>query len=88
MLLADLNPNDPMPRYYQEAAYLYANIEERDNVLKLPFDESVKSGFDHFMKSASALDGADIERAREALFPSFGQTYFFDFYTMSQLPEY
>ena len=83
-----LHPNDPMPRYYQEAAYLYANIEERDNVLKLPFDESVKSGFDHFMKSASALDGADIERAREALFPSFGQTYFFDFYTMSQLPEY
>ena len=83
-----LHPNSPIPRYYQEAAYLYGKLEERENLDKMPFDESVKSGFDRFMQVATKYDGADIETVRNALSPAFGQTYFFDFYAMSQLPEY
>ena len=83
-----LHPNSPVPRYYQEAAYLYGKMEERDNLDRLPFDESVKSGFDRFMEIATNYEGADFETAYNALSPMFGQTYYFDYYIMSQLPEY
>ena len=83
-----LHPNGPIPRYYQEAAYLYGQLEERTDLDKMPFDESVKDGFDRFMQVATRYDGADIERVRDVLSPMFSQTYFYDYYVMSQLPEY
>ena len=83
-----LHPNSSVPRYYQEAAYLYGKMEERENIDRMPFDESVKSGFDRFMQVATNYDGADIETVRNVLSPMFEQTYYFDFYVMSQLPEY
>ena len=83
-----LHPRDRMPRYYQEAAYLYANIEGRDNIDSQPFDASVKESYSRFMQFAAQYDNAEIEVARKALYPAFGQTYYYDYYTMSQLPEY
>ena len=83
-----LHPDENMPRYYQEAAYLYGKIENRQDLDAVPFDKSVRDGFDRFMQFATRYDGADVEKAREALYPQFGQTYFYDYYTMRQLPEY
>lgn len=83
-----LHPNVPMPRYYQEAAYLYGKLENRPNLDQMPFDEGVKTTFDQFMQESMKYNDTDIEYAREHLFPFFGQTYYFDYYTMSQLPEY
>ena len=33
-------------------------------------------------------DDQEVEIVRAALYPMFGQTYFYEYYTMSQLPEY
>ena len=84
----DLHPNAPMPRYYQEAAYLYGWIEGRKDLDKMPFDKYIKDSFERFAQSLSNYDGKDVRLAREALYPFFGDTYFYDYYTMSQLPEY
>ena len=83
-----LHPNSRIPRFYQEAAYLYGKLEERNNLDRMPFDNYIRDGFDRFMQFAMQYDDVDVEIAREALFPSFGQTYYYDYYTMSQLPEY
>ena len=83
-----LHPDGPMPRYYQEAAYLYGKIEERPDLDRMPFDAGVKDGFERFATSTSNYDGQDIEVAREALYPFYGQTYYYDYYMMSKLPEY
>jgi hypothetical protein len=83
-----LHPNDPMPRYYQEAAYLYGKLEERSNLDRLPFDDSVKKEHDRFMEFAPNYNGAEREEAYKGLYPFFGQTYYFDYYVMSELPEY
>ena len=36
-----LHPEGPMPRYYQEAAWLYGQMEERPDMDLLPFDAGV-----------------------------------------------
>ena len=83
-----LHPNAPMPRYYQEAAYLYGKLEDRKDLDRMPFDAGVKETFERFATSASNYDGEDVKIAREALYPFYGQTYYYDYYTMSQLPEF
>ena len=83
-----LHPNGPMPRYFQEAAYLYAMLEGRENINTALFDAGVKDTFERFMTSAPNYNDQDIEVARQGLYPFFGETYYFDYYTMIHLPEY
>ena len=83
-----LHPNEPMPRYYQEAAYLYSMVGGRTDMAKAPFDASVKDSFDRFAHSLSNYNGQEVEVAREGLYPFFWDTYYYDYYTMSNLPEY
>lgn len=82
-----LHPKERIPRYYQEAAYLYAMIEGREGIDRIPLDASVKQSFDQFMQYASRYENADVEVAREGL-RFFRHTYYYDYYLMSQLPEY
>ena len=83
-----LHPNQHMPRYYQEAAYLYGKLEDRPDLDTMPFDESVKSSFESFMTAASNYDNQTVEVCREGLYPLFGDTYYYDYYMMKKLPEY
>ena len=83
-----LHPKGPMPRYYQEAAYLYGKLEDRQNLDQMPFDASVKGSFERFATTMSDYDGQEVTVAREELYPFFGDTYYYDYYTMSELPEY
>ena len=83
-----LHPQSPMPRYYQEAAYLFCMEEGRADVARLPFDTAIKESFERFATTLSNYDGLDIEIARKELYPFFGDTFYYDYYTMSNLPEY
>ena len=85
---ADLHPNQHMPRYYQEAAYLYGKLEDNPEIETMPFDDSVKSSFESFMTAASNYDNQTVEVCREGLYPLFGDTYYYDYYMMKNLPEY
>ena len=83
-----LQPKGPMPRYYQEAAYLYGKMAGREDIDQMPFDASIKDSFERFATSMSNYDGQEVEVARRELYPFFGETYYYDYYTMSNLPEY
>ena len=82
-----LHPKAHIPRYYQEAAYLYCMIDGREGVDRMPFDESIKQSFNNFAMAAERYDNADVDVAREAL-QAYRHTYFYDYYLMRQLPEY
>ena len=84
----NLHPDGPMPRYYQEAAYLYGKLEGQKNLDNSPFDKGIKDTFKSFMSFAQNFNDQDVEIVRQGLYPYYGQTYYYDFYTMSQLPEY
>lgn len=84
---ARLHPDGPMPRAYQEAAYLYGKMQRRPNLDRMPFDAGIKETFERFASTAEPYS-KDIQVAREALYPFFGETYFYDYFTMKNLPEY
>lgn len=83
----NLHPGADIPIHYQEAAYLFGNLEGR-NLSNVPFDQRVRDTFASFMEVASKYEDQDVEPVREALYPLFGTTYYFDFYLMSNLPAY
>ena len=85
---ARLHPNAKLPLYYQQAAYTFATEAQDPNIDKMPFDNVVVEGYDRFARTLTNYDGRDIREAREALYPIFGNTYFYDFYLMSDLPQY
>jgi hypothetical protein len=82
-----LHPGVSLPRYYQEAAYLYGKLEGRQDIDSQPFSAEVKNQFERFMQYASRYENADVEVARKSL-QFFSNTYYYDYYLMSQLPEY
>ena len=82
-----LHPEGPMPRYFQEAACLYGSIEGR-NLDNVPFSQGIRDSFNRFMQAAAPYDNADVEVVREALYPLFSQTYYYEYYLMNNLPEY
>lgn len=84
---SNLHPKDPMPRYFQEAAYLYGKLEGRPYIDQMPFDQSVKQSFESFMQAAERFDDTDVEYAREGL-KAFCHTYYYDYHLMRELPEY
>lgn len=83
-----LHPNERMPRYYQEAAYLYGQLQDRPDLDRMPFDQEVKDTFHRFMEFAQQYEGKDEITGRAGLYPFFGDTYYYDYYLMSHLPEY
>ena len=69
-----------MPRIFQEAAYLFGKVEGRADIDKMPFDKSVKDSYAAFMKEAVKYDNRSVDIGRVALYPFFGNTYFYEYY--------
>jgi hypothetical protein len=80
----NLHPNDPMPRIFQEAAYLFCKVENRPTQA-MPFDKEVITTYQDMADKMQQYDGMDLEQVRAILYPSFGHTYYYDYYLMKQL---
>jgi hypothetical protein len=63
-------------------------MEERPDVNTMPIDASIKDAYERFNATAPDYAQEDMEVARQGLYPLFGDTYFYDYYLMSELPEY
>lgn len=83
-----LHQDRPLPRYFQEAAYLFAQKDKRSDINQLPFDAGIKEGFEQFMRASVRYEGADIEVARKDLYPYFGDTFYYHYFLMSNLKQY
>ena len=69
-----------MPTHLQEAAYLYGELEKNVDTSHMPFDESVPKTYKELMKTAQSYANLDEDGMARALFPRFGQTYFYEYY--------
>lgn len=78
------NPSQ-IDRYYQEAAYLFSNLERKELLEVLPFDEKTKSTYKAFMQRASRVGNKSLEEARNAFPANLRHTYFFYFYYVNEL---
>ena len=77
------HPRKPIPRYYKEAAYLHS--ETGTAPFEVPIDDSIKKCYKEFMDLLPRFDGKDLDEVRSALYPIYGDTYFFEFFLMDDL---
>ena len=80
----NLHPGKSIPRYYQEAAFLYTDIEG-GAPFKIPFDDGIEKSYMQFVKLLERFDGRDIQEAQAALYPFFGDSFFYEYYLMSHI---
>ena len=81
----ELHPQGAIPRLYQEAAYLFGNLEHRSNLDQVPFRQDVKDNYAAFMNALQQCEDMPIEEVRGRLYPQFGNTYYFDYYLVRGL---
>ena len=58
---------------------------EENAPFQVPVDEGTKRTFDEFAKMLQRYNGKDIEEARKALYPLYGDTYFYEYYLMEDI---
>ena len=69
-----------MPRHYQEAAYLYGNLEHNVDISQMPFDPQVVQDYQNFMKLAQSCAGMTEAQMRPIFYPQFGHTFYYDYF--------
>ena len=69
-----------MPIHFQEAAYLYGHLEKAVDISKMPFDESVVRSYNEFMDMAQKCAGMTEAQMRDAFYPRFGQTFYYEYF--------
>ena len=85
---AELHPGQPMPRHYQEAAFLFGQLEHTVDISRMPFDPAIPQSFEQFMQAARQLAGRTTEQQAEAMRLQYGHTYFYDYFLMRNLTTY
>lgn len=82
-----LHPNVRIPRYFQEAAYLYGKLEGREMIDQMPIDPMVRQSFENFMQAAAQYNNMEADIVREGM-KGYSDTYYYDYYLMRDLQEY
>lgn len=82
---AKLRPRNPMPRIFQEGAYLFGTLAKMPDLDKFPFDKNVKKSYKAFMKEVAKYDNQPAIIGRTTLYPFYGNTYFYEYYFMKNL---
>ncbi len=77
---AILHTGQPMPRHYQEAAFLYGNLEHNVDISKMPFDPQVVKDYQDFMALAQRCAGMTEAQMRPVFYPKFGHTFYYDYF--------
>ena len=77
---AKQHPTSHMPKHYQEAAYLYGNLEHGVDISQMPFDRDVVDNYQQFMQLAQQCAGMSEERMRPIFYPRFGKTFYYEYF--------
>ena len=85
---AQQHPDDPMPRIFQEAAYLFANLGHEPFTEELPVANGIKESFRGFMSDMQQYRKMFPTQVKAALYPKYGNTYFFEFFFLRDITYY
>lgn len=88
---AALHPNTEMPIHYQEAAYLYGNLEHNVDISTMPFDaERIVKRYQQFQIETQNLlrNGMSTEDVGEAVKYKFGDTFWWFYFFCRNIHSY
>lgn len=87
---ADLHEKEPMPIHYQEAAYLYGDLEHKVDISHMPFDKNlIVNRYASFKNVTTRLlqqysreykDDALTQKVGQECFDQFGDTFWWFYY--------
>lgn len=77
-----------MPTHYQEAAYLYGNLENKVDISHMPFDDEVKQTYNDFMAAAQQYSGMTEAEMKPLMYPRFGGTFYYEYFFIRGLKSY
>ncbi|MGI6218313.1 MAG: DUF6057 family protein [Bacteroidaceae bacterium] len=69
-----------IPRYYQEAAMLYAFLERQYDPNQLPIDDEIKQRFARFQQATAQSNRYTEEQLKTMLRPEFGDTFWYFYF--------
>ena len=82
---------EPMPLHYQEAAYLYGNLEHEVDISGMPFDqEKVIQRFGAFQQMTNQLVAKNYteKQMAEAKKPLYGDTFWYFYFLVRDVKSY
>ena len=88
---AMLHKGTPMPIHYQEAAYLYGNLEHEVDISGMPFDqEKVVQRFGAFQQMTNQLVAQKYTEPQmaDAMRAQFGDTFWFFYFLVRDVKSY
>jgi hypothetical protein len=77
-----------MPRYFQEAAYLYGNLEHDVDISRMPFDKGIRDSYAAFMQMAQRYGNMSEAQLKDVMYPRFGDTFYYNYFLMRNLKSY
>lgn len=89
---ANLHEGKEMPIHYQEAAYLYGNLEKTSfDISKMPFDnQKIKQRYTQFNQIAqyNLKKGMSEQQVAEIMKPAFGDTFWWFYFFCNNVSSY
>jgi hypothetical protein len=88
---ATLHEKEPMPIHYQEAAYLYGQLEHEIDISNMPFDkERVVKRYQQFQTESQALlrNGMSTEQVGQELKYKYGDTFWWFYFFCRNVHTY
>lgn len=84
----NMHPNGPVPRIFQEAAYLFGNMEHLSFTEELPVDQNVKESLSGFIQVMQQCNWKPNAQVRNYLYQRYGTTYYFEFFFLKDITYY
>lgn len=88
---AQLHSDEEMPVHYQEAAYLYGQLEPQSmNTSRMPFDSKIIERYQGFQQLSQSLiqTGMDTPAVGEAMKSSYGDTFYWFYFFSRNVHSY
>ena len=83
-----LHGDGNVPRIFQEAAWLFANMQGQDGLDEWVLEPGVRESFAAFMKQMQQLSKARNRSMRQLLYPYFGNTYYYEYFFLKDITYY
>lgn len=89
-LYAQLHKGEDMPIHYQEAAYLYGNLEKTVDISAMPFSDQVKQRYASFQQVSQSYlqQGMSQDDVRDLMEPMFGDTFYWFYFFCRNVKSY
>lgn len=79
------HPSEPLPRHYQEAAYMYGQLEKNIDTDIFGISPEVKASYEKFCKFVSQHPVHNLDEMSYIYKKNFGSTYYYFYYFVRDL---